>query len=338
MKVPSLTFYCELESERLIELFSSSQLFDSLILMKAKISLGILDLSQKRAEVVKKLNKNGIPVVGWLLLPKEEGYWFNIGNLPQAKARYDAFQEWTEEHDLQWCAIGLDIEPDINEIKLILDKKPGIIPKVLQRLFDRKGYYRATDGYQMLVNKIRSDGYFVESYQIPVLADDRKANSFLIRRIGGLVDLHVDREVWMLYSSIFRSIGVGILGSYAPESEAIGIGITGGGVDIEFGSQTPLNWQEIERDLRLAWHWCDDIYIFSLEGCVEYDYLSKLVNFELDKPILLPDSKISSVNRWRSFLQSILWLGAHFWILVICVLGIFGSLQLIRYWYKNKQK
>jgi len=338
MKTPTVTFYCELDSARLIDLFSSPRLFDSLLWLKAKISLGLLDLSHERAKIVQNLNLKGIPVIGWLLLPKEEGYWFNIENLNQAKARYDAFQEWTKKYNLQWHAIGLDIEPDINDITLILDKKPAIFHKVFRRVIDRKSYYRSVDGYRLLVNQIRSDGYFVESYQIPVIADDRKAHSTLICRIGGLVDLQVDREVWMLYSSIFRPFGIGILGSYAPEAKAIGIGVTGGGVEIDLGSQKPLNWQEFERDLRLAWNWCDDIYIFSLEGCVKHDYLSKLVDFEWDRPIILPDLKITSVNRWRSIIQSILWLIAHFWILAIGLFSIFGFLKILSILYKNKAK
>src|SRR3712207_8982240 len=47
----------------------------------------------QRAAVVRQLNTYGIPTIAWLLLPHDQGYWFNLGNYPQAIARYHAFRE-----------------------------------------------------------------------------------------------------------------------------------------------------------------------------------------------------------------------------------------------------
>lgn len=86
MKKPNLTLACELAPEPLKELFATQELIDDLKTMNASISLGILDFSPERVEVVHQLNKAGIPVTAWLLLPKELGYWFNRSYAPDAQA------------------------------------------------------------------------------------------------------------------------------------------------------------------------------------------------------------------------------------------------------------
>ena len=38
------------------------------------VSMGLLDLSPRRAAVVRRLNQSGIPLIAWQLLPRDEGY------------------------------------------------------------------------------------------------------------------------------------------------------------------------------------------------------------------------------------------------------------------------
>src|SRR5512133_1979337 len=116
---PDLTFACELEAKSLQTLFANPQVIDFLQASHSAVSLGILDLSDLRAEVVKQLNEAGIPVIAWLLLPKDQGYWFNLDNHPQAAARYEQFRAWSQAHTLQWARIGLDIEPDIQSVQML---------------------------------------------------------------------------------------------------------------------------------------------------------------------------------------------------------------------------
>jgi hypothetical protein len=79
------------------------------------VSLALLDLSAERAAVVRRLNEVGIPVVAWLLLPKDQGYFLTMDNLPQMAARYTDFQAWTAQYNLCWA--GLDLELDIREFQ-----------------------------------------------------------------------------------------------------------------------------------------------------------------------------------------------------------------------------
>jgi hypothetical protein len=321
MSRPRLTFYCEMEAAPLQVLFS---LPDMAVLadLKASLSLGIMDLTEARAEVVQRLNTAGIPVIAWLLLPKEQGYWFNLDNAEQAARRYAEFKEWTETYGLRWDGIGLDIEPDLRDMERLAAERWRMIPLMLRRLFNRQRLRRAARRYRDLVEQIRRDGYRIDSYQFPFIVDERLARSNLLQKVTGLVDVASDREVLMLYSSFVRPYGPGLLWSYGRHAQAIGVGSTGGGVELDGLNQRALEWGEFARDLRLAWVFTDDIYIFSLEGCVRQGFLTRLRDFQWDKPIIDPVIMAARVDRLRASLKTTLWLGSHPIALSAIALGI----------------
>ena len=335
MAFPRLTFFCELEPEPLQELITK-RLTNDLLKLKASLSLGIIDLSAERAEVVRRLNQAGVPVTAWLLLPRDQGYWFNLDNAPQAVERYSAFKAWTSEYGLHWEGIGLDIEPDIREMTQLARGNLALLPKLIWRLFNRRRLLNGRAVYLDLIAQIHADGYRVESYQIPVIADERLARSTLLQRAAGLVDLPVDREVWMLYTNFVRPNGPGMLASYAPDAQSLGLGSTGGGVDAEFGTFPPLSWGELARDLRLAWHWCDDLYIFSLEGCVQQGLMTHLKNFVWDYPIMIPEQSLAKANNIRASLQTILWVGARLGLILIGVAAGLLAWKGVEYWLRKK--
>lgn len=307
MARPRLSFACELEPEPLQALFTEA-IIGRLVTLNATICLGILDLSSERVAVVQRLNRAGVPVVAWLLLPKDQGYWFNAGNAPQALDRYEQFRAWSAEQNLVWAGVGLDIEPDIRDLVALGRTRGRMILKLLPRLFHVRQMRRARTAYRALVALIHAAGYPVESYQFPLIADERRVGSTVLQRLAGVVDVSVDREIWMLYTSLLRPNGAGILASYAPDAQAIGLGVTGGGVaEPGLPMPTPLTWEEFARDLRLAWLWCNDLFIFSLEGCVEQGFLERMQTFDWDLPILTPDTGKARVDAWRGTIQSGLW-------------------------------
>jgi hypothetical protein len=322
--LPVLTFFCELEAQPLEAVFTNPQVIPDLKALNAGISLGILDFSPERAGVVQSLNKADIPVTAWLLLPKDQGYWFNSTNAAQAARRYADFKAWTAEHDLKWAAIGLNIEPNINETISLTQDRSNLAPTLLKRLFDQQSLLRAEMAYASLANRIQTDGYLIESYHIPFIVDERKAGSTLFKRLAGLVDFHANREVLMLYSSIFRPNGDGFIWSYGPQTDSIGIGITGGGVDIQAVKDIPpLTWAELTRDLRLAYRLKKPVHIFSLEGCVNEGYLARLRTFDWEGPITEPKETCQMVHTVRQLGQAGLWVAAHPLIVMagMCILG-----------------
>lgn len=341
MAMPQLTFFCELDSAGLQSLFTDALIAD-LSGLNAGVSLGILDHSPERAELVRRLNQAGIPVTAWLLLPREQGYWFNLRNAADAVSSYRRLRDWTEEHGLVWQAVGLDIEPDIRDLKDLTAARKRLLPRLLKRAVRGDELRAGQQAYRDLVDEIRADGHLVESYQFFLIADERSARSTLVQRVTGIVDVPVDREVWMLYTSFWRSPelgrgnlpGPGVLCSYGAEAEAIGLGSTGGGVETLVGDPRPLNWDEFARDLRLAYSFTDRIYIFSLEGCVRQGFLERLKDFAWDQPMLLPDTSTVRVNDWRRAFQGVLWIGSHLqWISLVALgitLGLFGLRRWLR--------
>jgi hypothetical protein len=307
-----LTFACELDRARLADLFADSSVIDDLLALNARVALMCSDFSDERAGVVRRLNAAGIPVVGIPLLPLAEGYYFTADNADRAAGSYQEFAAWTRRHQLVWDGVGLDIEPDARIFLQIMEKPWGLVPMLAGRLVDRARPARSKAAYQALVERIRADGWQVENYQFPLIADERQAGSTLLQRLA-LVDVATDREVWMLYSSFLRALGPGLIWAYGPEAAAIAVGTTGGGPDIPGSPQMPsLTWEELAGDLRLARHFCDQILIHSLEGCVWQGFLPRLRSFEWEDVDRPPDGARAGKALRRS-LRATLWASAHPW-------------------------
>ena len=327
-----LTFFCELDSPNLTVLFSNHEVTRQLVESGASISLGLLDLSLERAEVARQLNQTGIPLHAWLLLPMEQGYWFNLDNAAQAQQRYQDFKRWTLENGLHWEAVGLDIEPDIQLMQAFKHGLAVGVKSVISRLPARPARKKALQQYLQLVQVIQNDGWKVESYQFPLIVDERRARSRFFQTLGGIIDLPVDREILMLYSSFFRPHGPAILSSYASEAGGIALGVTGGGVDTGgLVDSRPLDWNELQRDLLIAARFSDQLYIFSLEGCVRQGILEQINQLDWNQNALLPAKETERVQRYRALLRAFLWMTAHPWLLI-------GLLAIPMLFWRRPQK
>ena len=154
---------------------------------------------------------------------------------------------------LVFAGVGLDIQPHIRVCEQIAGH-PRALPKTLvPRLMEAMGPARAAHAYGKLVEEIRRDGWVVENYQFPLIADMRRARSAGLRRRLGLVEVTTNRELWMLYSSFLRRLGPGFIWDYGPEADAVVVGSTGGGPDIPGQPQVPaLSFDDLARELRLA--------------------------------------------------------------------------------------
>jgi hypothetical protein len=318
---PRLTFACELTRARLGGFFAEPSVIGCLQALHARVALMLSDFSDERAAVVRQLNEAGVPVIGVPLLPFGDGYYFTSDNAGLAAARYHEWVEWSRRHQLTWAGVGLDIEPDGRIYQQVLDNPWRLVPMLAPRLADGARPQRAAAAYAALVAKIRADGWAVENYQFPLIADERRAGSTLLQRLG-LVDVDTDREVWMLYSSFLRALGPGMIWSYGPQAQAMGVGSTGGGPDVPGLPQVPrLSWDELARDLRLARRWCDDILIHSLEGCVWHGYLERLQSFDWQPPTGPPEST-GAAEGVRRALRAVLWATAHPWRVMAAITAV----------------
>ncbi len=312
MKPPSITFFCELHSDELENFFSSNALISQLRHMNANLSLAVHEFTPELVNVVRKLTKAGIPVTAWLLLTPEEGYWTSLDTIHQTIQKYAEFSIWSAANELNWAAIGLDIEPRIDTLtKLTLDFSSQI-PTLIKRLFSIRKYRMLKEDALGLIQQIHKDGYAVETYQFPSVVDERRAGSSTLARLFGLPALTVDREVLMLYSSIFGKASDAVLWSYAKNASAVAVGSTGGGVAIEgLPELRKLRWLELKRDLLMAHQCVNHLYIFSLEGCVEENLLDRLATLDWDAPQSVPEKRSREISLIRKAAQAVLWILSH---------------------------
>jgi hypothetical protein len=307
---PRLSFACELDAARLTELFADGSVIEDLRALNARVLIMVSDFSEERATVVRRLNDAGVPIVGIPLFPESEGYYFTVGNARRAAARYEEWKQWAVEHELRWDWVGLDLEPDAQFYKQIMEDPRRLPGTLLARLRDHSSPSRARQAYATLIERIHEDRWQVENYQFPLIADERKTGSTFLQRLLGLVDVRTDREVWMLYTSFLRTLGPGLLWSYGNAAEAIAVGTTGGGPDIEGHPQMPaLSWQEFARELRLARHFTDQVYVHSLEGCVWQGFLERLRSFDWSGAPT--PTTAGTASAMRRALQALLWSSSH---------------------------
>lgn len=312
MPKPTLTFFCELENRSLVDLINDHQIINDLKTLDANLSLGLIDLSEQRAQVVKKLNRAGIPVTAWILLPKEYGYWTNLDSIEETVAKYIAFKIWKEKYNLDFAAIGLDIEPKLDFVSSFKRNPLIHIPNLIKRLFESQHYRNAEMSMRALIHSIHIDGYAVEAYQFPTVVDERKSRSNTLAKTLGLPALPVDREVLMLYSSFFPKFPDSILWSYVQASRAVGLGSTGGGVEIEgFPPLRTMRWIDLKRDLLLASQHAEHLYIFSLEGCVTNQYMDRLIDLDWSTQVIPPVRSAMGISLIRKVGQTFLWALSH---------------------------
>ncbi len=306
MTSPRFTFFVELTNEPLVELFDRPEVIDFLARWGCAIAMGLLDLSGERTAVVRRLEAAGIPVTAWLLLDEADGYWLNADNVEHARRRYLQAMEWAASGGLRLHRIGLDIEFPRNDGDLLMRSPLRGLLTLLRRRRAAAKVHAAEHAYAELVAEIRAGGRPVETYHFPHLLDERAAQSTLLRRTLGLVDVRADAEVLMLYSSY---LGRAVARAYFADAQCIALGVTGGGVNAvsDREHQRLLSWERLEDDIRAAAHFTDEVYIFSLEGCVEQRMLERLAAMEWPA-----DDRHRGAAAWRGARR---WRDAFRWFL-----------------------
>lgn len=302
---PELTFFVELESDALVELFDTPGVIDFLKRGRHALSMGLLDRDDARAELVRELRRHGVPVTAWLLLDEADGYWMNADNAETAWQCYEQFHAWAGDEKLHVHRVGLDIEPPRRDLERFI---AAPLVSLLERLSNRRDleHLRAAEAdYAKLVARIHRDGRSVEAYQLNGLLDERAAKSTLLRRAFGFVEVQVDHEVMMLYASY---LGPAMARLYFPGCSHIAVGSTGGGIHADDDVVEPkLTWEQLETELRAAARHSNHLYVFSLEGCVWNNMLAGLDRMDFTG---LPEAPRSSQSleglRARRFVNWIL--------------------------------
>ncbi len=296
VKPARLSFFNEQDAGALALLAGDAATRARLRALGATVTVGLKDLSEVRAAAVRRLSDEGVPVDAWLLLPRDEGYFATFDNLAAVERRVDEVLRWRERHRLPLGALGFDFEPDLRELDALFASPARTLASWARRSRQHARRDAALARYGALRERVRAAGLRVESYQFPLLLEDRAVGSTFFQRFAGALDVGVEREVLMAYSSLLGPWGVGLLAGWAPQARAIAVGSTGGGVD----PLPKLSWDELSRDLRLAAGACADVSVFSLEGCVARGFLERLLELDWSAPVeLRPGQRLgATATRW----------------------------------------
>jgi hypothetical protein len=323
---PNLEFACcEHGVEQMQGLFAQPGLLGLLNSLDAAVAIPITDFSPQRAHVVQLLNRQGVSVVGWIVLPQEQGYYLTADNAPQAAARVADFETWTTNYGLRWTAVGLDIEPNFAELVQLRSQKWRLIKTLLGRSVNFRRISRAHKAYSILIDRIRSRGYPVQIYQMPYVPAERSVHSTLPDRLLGTVDVRGDQDYLMLYTSYARPVGAGMIWSLGPHAWGIGIGSTDGKPDAATGSG-PLDWNEFSRDLIVASHFTRQIGVYDLEGCVRQGFLPRLLAMDWGQTVVIPRDSAQRAARVGFVARSILWIVSNLIYLVSAAFLLIGWL------------
>lgn len=272
---PYLIFTCELEGPELLALFDAPHVLDTLERLGCGVALGLPTLSPERAEAARLLKRRGVSVVAWLTAPAEEGFAFNAQNYPLADDRYELFRAWVSQNQLDFDAIGLEVSPP-SELMRMSQLRPGSLTQRLLQARDTTLYLAARAAYTELISTMHHDGYEVHTYQLPIVADDRRAGTTLVQRALDVVDLPADLDVLLCSSGVpierlGGDLGGALVASYGPGADAIAVGDAGSDDDLP-----PLPWASLRRDLLLAAQYTDTIYVDSLEDCARRGFLPSI--------------------------------------------------------------
>lgn len=330
---PHFSFFCELQGKEFSELFADSALINQLVKMKVAVRIGLHDFSPERTMTIQKLNQAGIPIVAWLLLPEEEGYWFNMYNGAKAEKRYADFKAWTAENNLKWEGIGIDLELDINDAKLAISHPLQLAWKAYKRLYDDQSIEEGKEVYQRLVSTMKNDGYTVESYLIPFIYEERAKKTTSAQKLMGIIDIKTDIEIPMLYTSALNNPA--IIPVYHQKNMPVALGSTGGGVKIEGVELKAITWDNLERDILIASQFTNEIHIFCLETSVQQNFLTKIesIDFSQKTPDIQSEiTKQQKINRAIGFIFVIF---DHPFLLMVVFLAVvalisWGLYRLVR--------
>jgi hypothetical protein len=307
---PGVVFATEGETKELSAILARPKVIPELEGLHAGIALAIPEFTPERARLVQKLNEAGIPVTAWLALPKDEGYYLNASNAMGAAARFAGFEKWSAEYELGWAGVGLDIEPNIQEFAAFWNgHKLGLAWLFFKRYFEMARVKRARREYAALIRKMQADGYPVETYQFPFLADERKEHTTVLERLTGIVDVRGNVEVLMIYTSFHPSLDSAMIWAYGSEAQAIAVGVTNRAANAP--GFRPLDWDAFWRDMIVASHFTHTIGVYNLEGCAEQGFLPRMEKLNWDQAVTIPAAAAQSALVIRGRVQTVLWLLAH---------------------------
>src|SRR5580658_4566982 len=299
-------------------LFADHEVVATLHELHAQVGVAIADFSPERAQVVRFLNQQQIPVIAGVTLQTKDGPYFNADDVAEAPAQIAAFEKWTRENGLRWDAVGLDIEPNFSELAALKSHRWRLFTTLLHNSLDGKRIERAQEAYSALIREIQSQGYLVETYTMPYGPVERNLHTTLLDRLLGTVDVRGNENYVMIYTSYARPVGSAIIWDLGPYTQGIIVGVTDGLPPAGSGFG-PLDWDEFSSDLIVASHFAHHIGVYNLEGCVRQGVLPRLETMDWGASVVIPAASVSRAKRHVMVLSIALWIGSNLLYLAAAV-------------------
>jgi hypothetical protein len=312
---PQLILSTDLAGEDLLATLRAPGLLDLLAAQRYGVALPLAQLDDSAAAAARLLNQHGVAAIACLRLAPEEGFTFNLQNYPLALGCYQDFHAWARLHGLRFEAIGLSIEPPLQDVAEAGQRRASALARRFWLARENILYPSAQAAYSELIVVMHLDGYEVHTFQMPVVADDRRAGTTLIQRALDIIDLPADLNVLMCSSIVpieplGNDLGGALIASYGVHADAIGIGSIDEAEPPNVDSlglepaekRSTLPWLALRRDLLLATHYTDTIYIHSLEDCVARDLLPKITALDWDAPAHAKPSRRALIVLLRTLL------------------------------------
>lgn len=255
--------------------------------------------------------REGVPIIAWLLLSEEEGYWFSEENLEAARTQTYAFLDWIEEGQIPLEWLMLDMEMSLEKTrKLEEGDLNGVIIPMLQANLDPEAFASATQAYAEFVGDLKQRGYKVSAAAYPFILDDLLDEDSEIQDAFNtpIEGVGFDEIYFMAYRTSFANLlgmmpGPYIVYEYAMEAKAafgnrgvIGLGIIG---DIgQISDEGYTEPEQLAEDIAAARAGGNErVFIFSLDGMNAVGPLDEWLQLKSTEPSEPETDKASTDTR-----------------------------------------
>ncbi len=227
--------------------------------------------------IVRRANRFGVPVWGWVVIPYADGYWAWEGAAAEQFAAVKALARWTRAKRVRLRGIVLDPEPPLRTPFAALAATLGAgsdaaFPSLFRRTIDPAGQCAAWRAYERIPRWAKRHRISISAAPFPVALDDLDDGSLALQDAAEFV---VPSAPWhelffQAYRTLFayyagRDPGAGVVSSYLRSARRefgrvgqISLGTAG------HGSYRRLS--NLLRDVRLAATLgARDVPIYSLE-------------------------------------------------------------------------
>lgn len=145
------------------------------------LCLASYDIDEPTAKVIREINKNypKLPIVMWVVLPEEDGYYISEKNIDKAKKFTQKLENWINNYSLEVTGFGFDIEPPLEVIKEmqknlalgLIKRKSDILTNKIKRsinvLANKENPQAFSQAINDLITDIKHKGISTEAYVPP---------------------------------------------------------------------------------------------------------------------------------------------------------------------------